>query len=491
MADDHRMPRVEDLLAFDIPSEIRHVTEALDEIDYPAFALDARGRVIAWNRPIEELTGVDRRAIVGQGESAHGAALFVERRPTLADAVITGGGMYPYRWYDVRVVENGRIVATSRVPLPGGMSGTSLAAPLYEEGVCAGSIEVIIPGPKGLPQSDSLSAALAHSDDLIFVLEASGILSHFSWTEADQYDLDPTSIPGRRVADVFSVDDAATLLKIAEEVRVSGETRSFHRTLRCGSSVCAFRIIMTPALPIGDQPRGVIAICRRDGSTPYVTDQVEDLRRTAELLNRLISTDIYNGNMVAATAAGMLQERIDEEGGEILRRLQNAVAQNNLIIKNVELLQTLNQFRMPVEPLDLDTPIRQAIEEFPGAQIAYNGSHTCVWANELLKTVFSNLISNSLRHGGMRVSISITVEAQEENVTITVADTGRGIPDAQKPTIFSIFSQSGPESSGGRGLGLHIVRTLVTSCGDRVWAADRVPGRPGDGAAIKILLHRC
>ncbi|MGC9436037.1 MAG: ATP-binding protein [Methanomicrobiales archaeon] len=491
MADDDRMPGVEDLLAFDIPTGIRNVTEALDEIDYPAFALDARGQVIAWNRPIEELTGVDRRAILGEGEYSHGAALFVERRPTLADAVITGGTMYPYRWYDVRVVEDGRIVATSRVPLPGGMSGISLAAPLYDEGVCAGSTEIIIPGPRGLPLSDSLSAALAHSDDLIFVLEASGILSHFSWTEADRYGLDVTSIPGRRVADVFSVDDAATLLKMAEEVRVSGETCSFYRTLRCGSSPCAFRIIMTPALPIGDHPRGVIAICRMDVSTPHVTDQVEYLRRTADLLNRLISTDLYNGNMVAATAASMLQERIDEEGAEVLRRLQNAVAQNNLIIKNVELLQTLDQFRLPVEPLDLDTQIGQAIEEFPGASITYNGSRTCVWANELLKTAFTNLISNSLRHGGMKVTISITVEAQEENVTVTVADTGRGIPDAQKPTIFSIFSQSGPETSGGRGLGLHIVRTLVTSCGGRVWAADRIPGRPGDGAAIKILLHRC
>ncbi|MHC1626614.1 MAG: sensor histidine kinase [Methanoculleaceae archaeon] len=485
------LPGIAGLLSFEIPREISDIPEWIEELEYPAFALDAEGHVIAWNRMIEELTGVDRRAILGEGEYAHGAALFVERRPTLADAVITGGSIYPYRWYDVRAVENGRVVAASRVSIPTGKSSISLAVPLYDGDTCAGSLEIIFPGPPGIPQTDSLSEVFAHFDDLLIVLEASGIISHFSWTDAEKYGMDPDTVRGKRVADVFSVDDAATLIKKADEVRETGETTSFQRTLKCGSELCSFRIIMTPAVPVGDKPRPVIAICRPDPSIPHLTEEVEKTRRIAELLNRLISNDIYNGNLVAATAAAILEERLDDEGKEVLRRLQDAIAQNNLAIKNVELLQTLDQHRMPVEPVNLGELIEKAIKQFPGADISYPGTDACVWANELLEIVFSNLISNSLRHGGLNVKITITVSAQPESVTVVVADNGRGIPDAEKPTIFNIFSQSGFETPERRGLGLHIVRTLVTSYGGKVWAGDRIPGRSDQGAAFKVMLHRC
>jgi len=74
-------------------------------------------------------------------------------------------------------------------------------------------------------------------------------------------------------------------------------------------------------------------------------------------------------------------------------------------------------------------------------------------------------------------------------VEIAVTDNGRGIPDAMKPIIFDRF-RKGSEERSSYGLGLHIVKMLVEAYGGRVFADDRVPGQPDEGAAIRFTLFK-
>jgi signal transduction histidine kinase len=73
-------------------------------------------------------------------------------------------------------------------------------------------------------------------------------------------------------------------------------------------------------------------------------------------------------------------------------------------------------------------------------------------------------------------------------VVVTVEDTGPGIPDGMKETLFQRFSRI--ENQGcGEGLGLSIVGMLVERYGGRVWVEDRVSGRPDLGAAFRFTLR--
>jgi signal transduction histidine kinase len=81
------------------------------------------------------------------------------------------------------------------------------------------------------------------------------------------------------------------------------------------------------------------------------------------------------------------------------------------------------------------------------------------------------------------------VEERDDEVIVSVEDTGPGIPDVQKEAIFHRFTR-GRERAGGQGLGLYIVRTLIKRYGGRVWADDRVPGRPEEGAAFRFTLRK-
>ncbi|WP_369425793.1 sensor histidine kinase, partial [Methanothrix sp.] len=64
-----------------------------------------------------------------------------------------------------------------------------------------------------------------------------------------------------------------------------------------------------------------------------------------------------------------------------------------------------------------------------------------------------------------------------------------GIPDDQKPGIFTRFGK-GMNKRSGKGLGLFISRMLVERYGGRIWAENRVAGSPEKGVAIKFTLQK-
>src|SRR5215210_604942 len=105
-----------------------------------------------------------------------------------------------------------------------------------------------------------------------------------------------------------------------------------------------------------------------------------------------------------------------------------------------------------------------------------------------LAQVFGNLLSNSARYTEGRGQIWLTAERDGGQVTVTVRDTGIGIPAPALPNIFEMFSQvdrSMERSAGGLGIGLALVKGLVEMHGGTVEAES--PG-PGQGSALTVRL---
>jgi two-component system sensor histidine kinase KdpD len=72
---------------------------------------------------------------------------------------------------------------------------------------------------------------------------------------------------------------------------------------------------------------------------------------------------------------------------------------------------------------------------------------------------------------------------------VAVEDTGPGIPDEIKETIFHRFQRGGTQGYG-EGLGLYIAGMLVERYGGQIWVEDRVEGRPYLGASLRFTLRR-
>lgn len=103
-----------------------------------------------------------------------------------------------------------------------------------------------------------------------------------------------------------------------------------------------------------------------------------------------------------------------------------------------------------------------------------------------LEQVWQNLIENAIRYMGDQPSprIEIGVDLQSDPPVFFVRDNGMGLDPDQTERIFDIFTQLDPNNIG-IGLGLTLVRKVVTLFGGRVWVESVGIGR---GSCFKFTL---
>ena len=92
--------------------------------------------------------------------------------------------------------------------------------------------------------------------------------------------------------------------------------------------------------------------------------------------------------------------------------------------------------------------------------------------------IMMNLLSNAFKFTGTGGSISVNLDVTSGQIAISVADSGIGIPDEEKPHIFERFYQSDTSgrTSSGSGIGLHIVREYVHLQGGEITVENPAEG---------------
>lgn len=104
---------------------------------------------------------------------------------------------------------------------------------------------------------------------------------------------------------------------------------------------------------------------------------------------------------------------------------------------------------------------------------------------ELVEHIWSNLLSNAIRFTPAGGQITVVLRRGEREVTVSVSDTGIGMDEETQRHIFDRFYRAAPyPDDRGNGLGLSIVRRVVTLCGGRV----TVFSRPGNGSTFTVTL---
>lgn len=106
---------------------------------------------------------------------------------------------------------------------------------------------------------------------------------------------------------------------------------------------------------------------------------------------------------------------------------------------------------------------------------------------EMLSRALANVVRNAVRYAGNAGVILIAAENINNQVKITIADKGAGVPEPELEKLFDPFyrvESDRARQSGGTGLGLAIVKTCVEACQGRVFAQNNFP----TGLIITIVL---
>ncbi len=94
-----------------------------------------------------------------------------------------------------------------------------------------------------------------------------------------------------------------------------------------------------------------------------------------------------------------------------------------------------------------------------------------------LQEVLQNLLDNAIQYTLPDGKIVLSAEAKSEEVVLTVADTGIGIPQSDQPRIFERFYRvdaARSREASGTGLGLAIAKHLIEAHGGRLWVESEI-----------------
>jgi two-component system sensor histidine kinase KdpD len=102
----------------------------------------------------------------------------------------------------------------------------------------------------------------------------------------------------------------------------------------------------------------------------------------------------------------------------------------------------------------------------------------------LTEQVLQNLLINAAKHTPQGSLIRISANAQQQQCTIEVSDSGNGFAETDLPRIFEKFYRSRNAGAGGVGLGLSIAKGFIEAQGGTITAESL----PGTGAHFRISL---
>ncbi len=123
----------------------RRLADIIDFLPDATFVIDHSGKVIAWNRAIEAMTGIKASEIIGKGNYEYALPFYGERRPILIDLVLKPQEEVEKKYTNMRR-QNGTLFGGAYMPTlkGGGIFLVGSAAALYDsEGNILGAIESI------------------------------------------------------------------------------------------------------------------------------------------------------------------------------------------------------------------------------------------------------------------------------------------------------------------------------------------------------------
>ncbi len=267
---------------------------------------------------------------------------------------------------------------------------------------------------------------------------------------------------------------------------------------------------------------GAVVANRAVRPVGQLTDLAEEVARTQDLSRRLaIDANDDEVGRLAAAFDGMLaqleqarwaQEQLIADASHELRTPLTSLRTNIEVLAHAEQLGTderraligdvieqidgfsqligglieLARGATPLvttEPVRIDDAARRVAARLDpaGRRVVVSGEGaTVVGDPDRLERAIANVVENALKHAPQG-----TVEVRVSPGTLTVRDHGPGIPEDERARVFDRFYRSpASRATPGSGLGLSIVKQIVTAHGGDIDVADA----PGGGTVVTMRL---
>lgn len=226
--------------------------------------------------------------------------------------------------------------------------------------------------------------------------------------------------------------------------------------------------------------------------------QIRNEKLRADLL-RSISHDLRTPLTSISGSAGLLADQGDSLSPEQRHKLYADIHSDSLwLLSTVENLLSVTRMEEGRMALHLKPELLSEVVGGAMQRLEKYGSthhlrveqeddlHMARIDARLILQVLTNLIDNAVKYTPPGSEIAVRTLRRDGMVVVEVADTGPGIPDADKEKVFEMFyTSAGSDARRGMGLGLALCKSIVNAHGGTISVSDNVP----HGAVFAFTLQ--
>jgi PAS domain S-box-containing protein len=473
------------------------------------FVIDIEGRVIAWNKAIEEMTGVGAGGMVGKGNFEYALPFYKVRRPILINLVLEPDNETAKKYTRGIHRQGDLLIAETDTELdrPDGSLAflAARASPLRDvQGNIVGAIESI----RDVTHRKMAELELKTSEERLRLLLQNindGMLVHrvskdgpgkildvndkacqilgYTREELLQMSIKDIDVPEQR-------DKAGTLSSdIFSQKHILFETEYFRKDRQrvpVEISASFFELEGAPAVLaiIRDITERKVLEGEMAHYTAELSQYTQNLQRANDklnLMNRITRHDILNQLTAIMGYLDLTKENFPDP------KLQEYIG---IELRAARTIQDQILFTKEYQDIGSQTPrwfdlrnvIVSAAEKLTLSPIALaiEIERTEVYADPLFEKVFFTLFENGIRHGEKVTGIIFSCHETDDGLTVVYEDNGVGVPAERKEDILDqkFFKHTG--------FGLFLSRTILSITGITI----RETGISGRGARFEMLVPK-
>ena len=316
-------------------------------------------------------------------------------------------------------------------------------------------------------------AAFEHAFDAIAIADDDGRYIEVNESFAELFGLPRAELIGRRISE-FAPEDY-DFEEAWRKFQASDRERDIFPLVRADGERRLVEYAATPNIIPGEHLSILRDVTERENRQQTITEQRDGM----ELLNQLVRHDIRNDLTVTAGYLELLDEQIDDTDAGHLAKAKASVESAIAVTDQARVMaEAMLRDEDQLEPVDLVSVLESQSEDIKAAypnvtiDIERPQEDSTVLADNLIPSLFDNILTNAVIHNDKEPRIAISFEHDNDTVTVHIADNGPGIPDDRKESIFA--RQDRPDSDRAT-LGLYLVQTLVERYDGTVWVEDNDP----------------
>jgi len=348
-----------------------------------------------------------------------------------------------------------------------------------------------------------LNSLLYSVPDAIYFKDARGRFIRANPPMAERLGLDdPRQAVGKTGFELPRHEAALAVHREDEEVLRTGVAQSYKlekRELVDGS----LEWDLVSRLPLTDGSAhivGVIGIFRSVTEQKRAEEKINDAVRRRDEFLAMLSHELRNplGAIVSATTLLKGQPLEPQQHENVLQIVERQAQQMARLLDDLLEASRITQDKIELRRtvLDLRTVLRDAADAVRGLMEARGLAFSVELDSEplyvdgdaaRLQQVSVNLLSNAAKYTPRGGHVTLRAKREGDEATILVSDDGLGIPKELLESAFDLFVQSRrtlDRAEGGLGVGLTLVRGLVTKHGGHVHARSE-----GEGKGSEFDVH--